>query len=64
MTSTNPVFHVTASDGSVFGVAATTVRDAMAMAQERMAQDESNLSPIKAERVGRWEASYGTVIAY
>jgi hypothetical protein len=59
-----PCYHVTTTNGDVFGVAATTKRDAMTMTQERLTREGWGTSPVRAERVGTWDADYGTVLAY
>lgn len=60
-----PCYHVDATDGDTYGVAATTVRDALQMVQDRLI-DYGNPSarPIKAQRVATWDAQYGTVLCY
>lgn len=57
-------FHVTGSDGSRFGVAATGKRDALELVQARMVRDEMGISAVSAERVGSCEWDYGTTIWY
>jgi hypothetical protein len=63
-----PCFHVTVTGGgitgSVYGVAAQTQQEARQMVQDRLRREGSTARPGKAERVGRWEAEYGTVLAY
>lgn len=63
-TTTSPCFHVHASDGTIYGVAATTKRDALVFAHHRLVGDGSTASPVSAERVGTWPAVMGTVLAY
>jgi len=62
--SKTPCYHVTTTNGDVYGVAATTVRDAMAMTQDRLSGEGSDVRPVKAARVATWDAAYGTVLHY
>lgn len=60
------IYHVTMSNGRVYGVAATGKREAMTMAQERAMSDGTGATPQRADSVGRggptW--TYGAVLAY
>lgn len=58
------VYHVTLTNGQVYGVAAAGKRDAMFMAQERARSDGLDASPMSAVSVGRGAWEYGTVLAY
>lgn len=62
--ATIPCYHVTTVRGEVYGVAATSVRDALQMTQDRLAGEGSDDLPKGARKVGRWVASYGTVLHY
>lgn len=62
--ATLPCYHVTTAAGEVYGVAATSVRDALQMTQDRLAGEGSSDLPKGARKVGRWAASYGTVLHY
>jgi hypothetical protein len=55
---------VITAHGEVYGVAATTKRDAMQMTQDRLTSESSADKPATATMVGRWEADYGTVLHY
>jgi hypothetical protein len=57
-------YHVTTTDGLLYGAAATSKRDAMIFVQERLHRDESTARPVKAEDVGSCGWSYGNVICY
>lgn len=57
-------YHVTTAQGEVYGVAATTKRDAMQMTQDRLTSESSTDKPATAQLVARWEADYGTVLHY
>lgn len=60
-----PCYHVDASNGMTYGVAAHTGREAKSFLQERLAS-ESDLDarPVRAVRVATWDAAYGTVLCY
>jgi hypothetical protein len=57
-------FHVHTKEGEVYGVAATRKRDALQMVADRLYDEEVRDEPISAERVGEWDAKYGTVLHY
>ena len=58
-------YHVTTKGGEVYGVAATTKRDAMQMVQDRLSSEEPGTDrPERASLVANWDAEYGTVLHY
>lgn len=64
-----PCYHVTTAHGETYGVAATSVRDALQMTQERLTGEYTGDKltgdkPLAAKRVASWEAEYGTVLHY
>lgn len=59
-----PCYHVTTASGETYGVAATSVRDALQMTQERLSGESSTDKPVAAARVAMWTADYGTVLHY
>jgi len=62
--SKTPCYHVTTMAGEVYGVAATAIRDAMQLTQDRLFGEGSTDKPMAAKRVAMWEADYGTVLHY
>ena len=62
--ATNKCFHVLASDGSTYGVAAWTKTEARLFTAARLKADGQNASPTTVEHVGSWDAEYGTVLCY
>lgn len=61
---TVPCYHVTTARGEVYGVAATTQWDALALTSERLRSEDSDDAVRRAVRVGTWDAPYGTVLHY
>lgn len=72
-----PCYHVTTAQGETYGVAATSVRDAMGMTQDRLSAETTAVHtadgfelvptgdrPVRAKRVDMWSAEYGTVLHY
>jgi hypothetical protein len=59
-----PCYHVTTSQGETYGVAATSVLDAMTLTQSRLTGEDSTDKPVAAKRVAMWNADYGTVLHY
>lgn len=59
-----PCYHVMTTNGSLYGVAATTQREALQMTQDRLTSEDSNDKPWRAMRVDTWDADYGTVLQY
>lgn len=64
-----PCYHVTTANGETYGVAATSVRDALQMTQDRLAGEYTGDTltgdkPVAAVRVAMWTADYGTVLHY
>jgi hypothetical protein len=59
-----PCYHVQTAQRHVYGVAATSQRDALQMTQDRLTGEESADRPIMAYRVASWDADYGTVLQY
>lgn len=60
-----PCFHVTASNGLIYGVSAHTAREAKEILQERLLGDGyPNDVPVKAEKVATWPFPFGTTICY
>jgi hypothetical protein len=58
-------FHVTTANGEVYGVAASTKRDAMQLVQDRLSSELPGTDiPVSAQCVAMWEAPYGTVLHY
>jgi hypothetical protein len=57
-------YHVTTADGEVYGVAATTKRDALQMTQDRLSREGRTDKPATAKLVATWDADYGTVLHY
>lgn len=64
MHSKLPCYHVTTSQGETYGVAATSVKDALQLTQDRLTNEESTDRPVSAKRVAMWDADYGTVLHY
>ena len=59
-----PCYHVTTAHGETYGAAATSVRDALQMTQDRLTGEGSTDKPTAAKRVATWRADYGTVLHY
>lgn len=64
-----PCWHVTATNGLIYGVAAHTSHEAKAILQSRLIHDahdarEAAATPVRAENVGPWDATYGTTLCY
>lgn len=57
-------YHVTTNRGNTYGVAATSVRDAMTFLQDRLNDEGSKDLPVKATNTGSCSWAYGTVMAY
>lgn len=59
-----PCYHVQTEQGDTYGVAATTIRDAMQMVQDRLTDNGGGDRPKSAKRMATWDADYGTVLWY
>lgn len=59
-----PCWHVKASNGLLYGVAATTRHGALSMVNARLAADSDTGHAVSAEKVDTWEAEYGNVLCY
>lgn len=65
MTTSLPCYHVTASNGLIYGVSAHSKREAFGILQDRLlTEDDGGARPLHAERVGTWDAPYGTTLCY
>jgi hypothetical protein len=61
---TLPCYHVTASNGLVYGVAAHGKTEAREFLARRLREDGEGAQPLTATKVATWEADYGTVLCY
>ena len=61
-----PCYHVSATDGQVYGVAVHTKTEAKQVLQQRLTREASEepATPIRAARVGSWDVAYGTTLCY
>lgn len=59
-----PCWHVEASNGMVYGVAATTKAGAFQKLNMRLAEDSEQHHAVKAEKVAMWQVDYGTTLCY
>lgn len=61
-----PCWHVEASNGLIYGAAASTKQGALAAVQRRLDTDgnDEGHKPLEAEKVATWDVQYGTVLCY
>jgi hypothetical protein len=59
-----PCWHVEASNGLLYGVAATSKAGAFSMLNARLAADRERHHAVKGEKVGTWETTYANVFCY
>ena len=59
-----PCWHVEATNGLVYGVAATSKAGAFAMLNARLAADGDKSFATKGSKVATWEVDYATVFCY
>lgn len=61
---TYPCWHVEASNGLLYGVAAMNKTGAFAMLDARLAAEGEKAFAVKGEKVATWETAYATVLCY